>query len=849
MQTSYMALVYNAALLLAMALVFDVMTAGLRPRLPWLYNLLLGGVLGAIGVAVMFTPWVYEPGIIFDTRSILLSIVGLFFGVVPGLVAILVTALARLAIGGAAVTGIAVIVASGGLGILWRLLRRPPLSDLGARELYFFGLVVHAVMLAIFLVGFPRDRVAEIMGIITVPVIVLYPVGTMLLGLLMVNRLRREEMDARVAAGEERLRTILDNLPIPIAIKEAPPSPGGVYLPRIFSHAARPAAVRPRSSFTYFNQQFINTFGYTLAELPTTDDWWERSFPDPDERARAQAALAAVRAAASVRGGDIRLSELRVVTADGSERLVDIHVVDLGDFDVVVFQDLTAIRRTQAQLREQAALVQAAHDAIIVRDLNHKVRFWNRRAEQLYGYSADEVVGRFSVELLYRDPAPYYAAFEQLMAHGEWHGELHQITRDGRELIVDARWTLLRDESGAPEAVLAINSDITERKKLETQYLRAQRMESIGTLAGGIAHDLNNVLAPILLAVGLLKHRGPAPEQVRLLENIEASAQRAAALVRQVLSFARGTSGPRHELQLADVVQEVIHFCRETFPRNIELVVELAPDLAPIRADATQIHQLLLNLCVNSRDAMPDGGRLTVRAVNIRLDPAQRKLQPKATDGLYVLLSVEDTGVGIPPELQERIFDPFFTTKEVGQGTGLGLTTAQAVVKSHGGFLSLYSEPGQGTVFRVYLPAATPTEERAVPASLRAAPRGHNELILVVDDEPAVCAVTQELLEGHGYRVVTASDGRAALELLAAQPEPVALVLTDMMMPVMDGKALIAALLAQYPHLPIIAASGYSGNGHNLPDTKGAARVRFIAKPYPAEELLQLMAELLRPAA
>ncbi len=975
--SSFLALVYNIALLLAMALVFDVVTTGMRPTVPWLYQVLLGCVLGAIATAVMFTPWVYTPDIIFDTRSILLSIAGLFFGVVPGLVAMLVTALVRAMLGGAVVTGISVIVITGGLGILWRLLRSGPLTEIRARELYFFGLVVHTVMLAIFLVGFPPDQVGDIMRAVAVPVIVLYPVGTMLLGALMANRLRREELDTRLIASEARLRTIIDNLPVPVALKEAGPAEGRGAPPRLprLPGRRRPSSPHPRRRLTYFNQQFIDTFGYTLADLLTTDDWWERCFPDAAYRARMRAAMEQACRAASESGGVARLDDLHVQAADGTTRVVDVQVVDLGDFDLVVFQDWTALhqaqeklaasaqqyrllfahnphpmwvfdmetlrflavndaavahygyseeqflamtirdirppediprleqnlaqrhtrsnmgvwrhrkadgtlidvevsadsivfngrdarlilardvtesRRAQAQLREQAALLQAAHDAIIVRDLDHHVRFWNRRAEELYGYRADEVIGRFSVELLYRDPAPYYAAFHELMAHGEWQGELPQVTRDGRDLIVDARWTLLRDETGAPEAVLAINTDITERKKLEAQLLRSQRLESIGTLAGGIAHDLNNVLSPILLAVGLLKRRQHLPDQTRLLNNIEESAQRAATLVRQVLTFARGSTGPRSPMKVTTVIDEVLRFCRDTFPRQIRIVDEIAADLAPIRGDATQIHQLLLNLCVNARDAMPEGGTLTLRAQNTTADTGLLRLHPQLAPGPYVLLSVEDTGVGIPPELHERIFDPFFTTKEVGQGTGLGLPTAQAVVKGHGGLLTFYSEPGQGTVFRVYLPALRAAgqvpESAEAPQADPAAPRGHGETILVVDDEESVSAVTQELLEGYGYRVVTAANGHDALAQLAATEAagtPIALVLTDMMMPEMDGRALIRELAQRYPHLPIIAASGIGGNGAALAGQEHTAHVRFLAKPYRMEALLALLDELL----
>ena len=328
-----------------------------------------------------------------------------------------------------------------------------------------------------------------------------------------------------------------------------------------------------------------------------------------------------------------------------------------------------------------------------------------------------------------------------------------------------------------------------------------------GTLAGGLAHDLNNLLAPILMGIDLLRQLETRPDPVAVLTNMERSARRGADLVKQVLSFARGVEGERIAVHLAEIVREVRAIAQNTFPRNIAVEVEIPADLWAVTGDPTQLNQVLLNLCVNARDAMPRGGRLGVAARNLVVDALSAAFNRGVPAGRYVLLEVSDTGCGLPVD---RIFEPFFTTKEVGKGTGLGLSTVLGIVRSHGGVINVYSEPPKGSVFKVYLPAQ-PAGDSAGPVAAappEALPRGHGELILLVDDEPAILEVTQCTLETFGYRVITAEDGAQAIALFAAHPHEVAVVITDIMMPVMDGPALILALRRIDPKVRIIAASG-----------------------------------------
>jgi two-component system, cell cycle sensor histidine kinase and response regulator CckA len=499
----------------------------------------------------------------------------------------------------------------------------------------------------------------------------------------------------------------------------------------------------------------------------------------------------------------------------------------------------------EKKISEQAALLDHARDAILVRELDDRVIYWNRSAERIYGWSAAEAVGRNVVELCYSDDqAQFEKAKEGLYEKGEWSGELRHHTKDGKERIVDSSWTLVRDENGHPQSIFVINTDITEKKKLEVQYLHAQRMESIGTLASGIAHDLNNVLSPIMMAIQLLQVRFTDEDSHRLLSVLQENTERGAEMVKQVLSFARGVQGERIALQLKHLIREMVKTLKSTFPKSLEISISLAEDLRPVSGDATQLHQVLMNLSVNARDAMPYGGRLTIEAEEIHVDQTFAIMNIEAKRGPHVVITVTDTGVGIPPEIIDKIFEPFFTTKERGKGTGLGLSTVIGIVKNHGGFVNVYSEVGKGTRFKVYLPVVD-TGHLGTADELRTEiPIGHGEMILVIDDEAAIREIARQTLESCGYRVLTANDGAEAVALYAEQKDEIKAVLTDMMMPYMDGLATIRALHRLDPRVKIIATSGLDIDG-GLIDNAVYGVKAFLSKPYTAEKLLLTLTEVL----
>ena len=510
-------------------------------------------------------------------------------------------------------------------------------------------------------------------------------------------------------------------------------------------------------------------------------------------------------------------------------------------------------RRTQAKLRLQGAALDAAANVIVITDAKGTIEWVNDAFTRTTGYTSREAIGNNPRVLKSgQHPPEFYQELWRTISSGQvWHGEIHNQRKDGTPLEEEATITPVKDAAGVITHYIAIKQDITEKKAMEKQFLRAQRMESVGMLAGGIAHDLNNVLAPISMGLELLQ-QVPLPDKIRpVIDSMLTSTQRGAGIVKQVLTFARGTDGERAIVQLRHIIKDIRHMAEETFPRNITLHSDLAADLWPLKADASQLHQVLLNLSVNARDALPDGGQIHYSAHNLHLDEAAVLKHPGAKPGDYVLLKVTDTGTGMPPEVLDRIFEPFFTTKPHGQGTGLGLPTVLGIIRSHGGFLEVQSVPGKGTTFEVYLPADKSSATVAGPARTEPLRSGHGETILVVDDEPAVLAVTRSMLEGHGYRVLVAEDGAAAVAVYAQHAQQIAVVVTDIMMPLMDGVALIRSLQRLNSQVRIITVSGLS-NQPGQPERHTELRSKGIRhhlnKPFSVEALLNALHEELHPA-
>lgn len=401
---------------------------------------------------------------------------------------------------------------------------------------------------------------------------------------------------------------------------------------------------------------------------------------------------------------------------------------------------------------------------------------------------------------------------------------------------------------GEPRAQVIVRdiTDRTDKILLEAKLMRAQRLESIGTLASGIAHDLNNVLTPALMSVETLSARISDPKCQAMLATLERSILRGASIVKQVLAFGRGLEGEHNLLQPRYLLREIIQITTQTFPKSIETVENIDRDLWAVRGDSTQLHQTLLNLCVNARDAMPNGGQLLITARNITLDTTFARMNLEAQAGPYVLFEVADTGTGMPPEIRKRIFDPFFTTKEMGKGTGLGLSTVVGIVKKHLGFLQVSSEVGKGSQFRVYLPALTGETDPQPPPPIAASPKGNGELILIADDEAAISEIMRETLEHSNYRVLVAKDGAEAVALYAVHRSEVKAIVMDFMMPVLDGAAALQVIRHIHPQIPVVLTPGSIDEKDTLNTALQSPHVKSISKPFTANDLLMTLADALK---
>ena len=512
-------------------------------------------------------------------------------------------------------------------------------------------------------------------------------------------------------------------------------------------------------------------------------------------------------------------------------------------------------RREQAEraIRELADIIDRASESIVVSDLDGRITAWNRGAERLYGLSATEAVGRTAEELFFSTIAQKLRAAHEATceAEAEWRGEINVTTRDGREVIVDLHMTLIRDDAGRPKARLSIATDITGKKKLEAQFLRVQRLESLGMLAAGIAHDLNNVLAPVLMTGPLLRVRATNPADIRTLDILEKSAARGAGLVRQIIGFAHGASGGFQLTQVKHLIRDIGEVIQASFPKSIVFEDQVPANLWPVQANPTQIHQILLNLCVNARDAMlPRGGTLRLRAENRVLDRSAADALVASHPGLgarpgaWLVLQIEDTGTGIPPEVLAHIWEPFYTTKGEGQGTGLGLSTVRGIVVTHGGFVTVDTWVGRGTTFGVFLPAAEGAGAEVASSASPVEFRGAGEFILVVDDDGAIRDMAGAILTHHGYRAICAADGVEAIGLFTQHQAEVRLVVTDLDMPNLDGPALALVLKRLQPTVKIIAMTGLGSPSRVNADTAFAAA--RLQKPFTAEAMLKFVHDLIR---
>lgn len=523
----------------------------------------------------------------------------------------------------------------------------------------------------------------------------------------------------------------------------------------------------------------------------------------------------------------------------------------LNHYDGVIF-DVTDLKEAKLALEQERdfndAILETAGALILVLDPEGRIIRFNQACERLTGYTFKELQQSLVWDSLIplEEFEQVQTIFKQLLQgnHPNQH-QNHWISKSGITHLINWSNTVLTNATSAVSYIIAIGIDITEQQKLQEQFLRAQRLESIGTLASGISHDLNNILTPILAISQLLPLRIPDldPESQHLLEVMQKSAKRGSELVHQVLKFSRGLSGDRTSLQLRHIISEIRNIASKTFPKSIEFWVDIPNDLWNVNGDPTQLHQVFMNLCINARDAMPEGGQLQITALNVSLDDTFSQSHFEAQTGPYVLITLSDTGIGIPAADLDKIFEPFFSTKTPHQGTGLGLSTVHGIIKNHGGFITVYSEQNKGSQFKIYLPAIESSESLKVCES--DIPKGQGELILVIDDEAPIREITKTVLETYQYRVLTGSDGIEAIALYAQHQSDINVVLMDMTMPTMDGITAVQTLQKINPEIKIILNSGLAAN-EKIAFTMGKGIKAFISKPFSSSTLLRTLSTILK---
>ncbi|NMC74638.1 MAG: PAS domain-containing protein [Geobacteraceae bacterium] len=698
-------LLNNAALLLAMCLLYDTVALSREPVRPAVRDAVSGFILGVIGVAVMLNPLQWYSGIIFDTRSVLLCVSGLFFGPVATAVAMGMTGAYRFYLGGSGtLVGIAVIAATGGIGMLWRRLRRTAPEDFSFLDFYVFGLFVHAVMMSLMLL-LPGGLVAETMLRIGLPVMTVYPVATVLLGKLMAGRHKRDQTAEALRESEERWQFALEG------------SGDGVWDNDI------------RTGKNYYSDQCKRMLGYEPDEIGDSfDAWLNRVHPDDRER---------------------------------------------------------VLEEAQRHLRGEV---------------------------------------------------PVYVA------------EFRIRCRDGSYKWVLSRGKVMaRNERGEPLRIVGTHSDITHRKLLEEQLTRSQKMEAVGQLAGGVAHDFNNILTTIIGRAYLLESRlADQRDLLAHVEQITMAAERAAALTQRLLAFSREEVVELRRLSLNDVVRNSSDLLSRLVCGDVEITYRLAETSPVVLADEVRLSQILMNLAANARDAISGAGSILISTDTSRIECPGGSPGGDVPCGDYALLSVADTGSGLDEGVRERIFEPFFTTKEVGKGTGLGLAVVYGIVRQHNGFISVRSEPGRGTTFTVHLPlveGAPDDREAGVEAPV---PRGDGT-ILVAEDEDAVRALMKAILVENGYRVIEAENGVEAVARFMENRDGIDAVLLDVIMPRMNGRQACEEIVKVRPDVKILFVSGYAGDFLDA-DLQKRGENGFIQKPLRPGEFISRIRQTLGTA-
>jgi PAS domain S-box-containing protein len=612
---------------------------------------------------------------------------------------------------------------------------------------------------------------------------------------------------------------------------------------RLFTEHATPMWIFERDSLVFLavNEAALQKYAWSRDALIRmgVDDVRSPDDVPPVRKAR-EALLAAP-------GGSIRVPWRHRVCNNGfpdaESTWSEIRFADRAAI-LVVLMDAAALEPPGAGERpDQIDAVRGGHDAVIVRDFDDHIVFWSDGAERIYGIERENAIGCAMSKIVPGDAELFARAAPALLSAGEWTAEIEQTRADGSHIRLKMRWSLLCTAAGNPTAILLMNTDLAEAQRAESRYLRTQRLETVGALAGGIAHDLNNILSPILMSIGVLRGTTQDPAAQRMLNIIETSAQRGTGVVKQVFTFARGLDGERVLLQPKHLVNDVSKLIAPTLPRNIDLRTEFPADLWTVNGDPMQLHQVLLNLCVRARDAMPGGGTLTIGAENVAVDARSANAHGAARTGPHVLLRVADTNAA-PAAGSTALFTVVRNEPPAAPTDESDLATVRRILETHGGFFSVENAPDNGTIFKAFLPALAESVKEAESVDLGPVPRGNGELVLIVDDEMLIRETLVQTLQANGYQVYTAEDGSDALALYFQRRDAIDLVVTDLSMGQMDGLTLARSLRRVNPAARVIVSSAQLQK-ETVAILRSLGVTSFLDKPYTAEKLLRTVRAVL----